>query len=185
MTLARNHCATIPCHAPCHAPIHALSPAAVQAVIRALLLFLLLSGPTALAQHAMHNMAGSADMDLKTMPMNDAVLATAPPQLMLEFPSEVRLVKLALRNAERDLLDIGFRYNPRSGQEFVQALPSLPTSDYYTVEWGTIDQAGTLTRGSFHFAFGADARPPSYYLDQMESMPMMMSPDYRLLGPGN
>ena len=148
-------------------------------------LLLVLAGTPGLAQHAGHGMdAATTDLALHTMPANDAVLAAAPASVMLHFDDEVRLVKLALRNADSGLIDIGFRYSDRADRDFVHALPPLPAADYYTVEWGVIDGDGTLVRGRFHFAFGADARPPSYWLDQQEQMRHIMAPDYRLLGPG-
>lgn len=148
-----------------------------------LAVFLLGAGPT-LAQHAMHNMGdGAAAIDVDTMPPNNAVLASSPDELMLHFGPMVRLVKLAVRDPESGLIDIGFRYDPAPGHEFAQALPDLPREDYYTVEWAIIDRAGTLTKGNFHFAFGPNARPPSYWLDQIEQMRHIMAPDYRLLRP--
>ncbi len=134
-------------------------------------------------QHAMHNMAMDSDVSLETMPANDAVLVNQPEMLMLHFGSMVRLVKLAVKTPGGDLVDIGFRYRPVAGHEFMQSLPSLPEEDYYTVEWAMLDENDALVKGSFYFAFGAEARPPSYYLDQMEQMRHIMAPDYRLLSP--
>lgn len=135
------------------------------------------------AQHAGHTMDNVGDMELNTMPADDAVLASAPRRLMLHFAAEVRLVKLALRNDDSEFIDIGFRYRPGSGHDFSQALPRLATADYYRVEWAAIDGSGVLNKGEFHFSFGADARPPSYWLNQQEEMRHIMAPDYRLLGP--
>lgn len=149
-----------------------------------LLTLLLFGAGPALAQHAMHSMGdGAAAIDVDTMPADDAVLASAPNEVMLHFGPMVRLVKLAVRDPENGLVDIGFRYDPAPGHEFAQTLPELPEEDYYTVEWAIIDRAGTLTKGNFHFAFGPNARPPSYWLDQMEQMRHIMAPDYRLLRP--
>lgn len=158
----------------------------MKSAIYKLALGLLLSGvcsPFLIAQHAMHDMGGAETMGLQSMPADDAVLATAPDHLMLHFASEVRLVKLALRNTENALIDIGFRYDPEPGIEFMKMLPPLPADDYYRVEWAVLDENDTLVRGSFHFAFGRDARPPSYWLEQQDQMQHIMSPDYRLLQP--
>jgi methionine-rich copper-binding protein CopC len=144
---------------------------------------LLVSG--AQAQHTMHNMGGGdSEVSVQTMPADDAVMASQPEMLMLNFGPMVRLVKLAVRTSESDLLDIGFRYSPRAGHEFTQRLPQLQAADYYTVEWAVLDDTESLVKGNFHFAVGPNARPPSYYLNQMEQMPHIMAPDYRLLGPG-
>ena len=139
--------------------------------------------PALQAQHAMHNMGGDPDFAIDTMPPDDAALASQPESLMLHFGPEVRLVKLAVKDPESSLVDIGFRYNPDPGNHFMQSLPDLEPADFYTVEWAVIDPMGTLTRGNFHFSFGADARPPSYWLEQREEMRHIMAPDYRLLGP--
>lgn len=144
---------------------------------------LLISGPTLQAQHAMHNMGGDSDLEVETMPANNAVLGNQPENLMLHFGPMVRLVKLAIRTPESELLDIGFRYNPEAGHEFMHRLPRLQAADYYKVEWAVLDSEDSLIKGDFHFAFGENARPPSYYLDQMEQMQHIMAPDYRLLGP--
>lgn len=144
---------------------------------------LLLFAATTQAQHAMHNMGMDSDVDLETMPPNDAVLASQPEMLMLHFGPMVRLVKLAVKTPDGSLVDIGFRYRPEAGHEFMQSLPSLPSQDFYTVEWAILDAEDTLTKGNFYFAFGSNARPPSYYLDQMEQMQHFMAPDYRLLDP--
>jgi len=149
------------------------------------LLLLSLLASAAHGQHAMHNMGGGDnELGVQTMPGDDAVMATQPDMLMLQFGPMVRLVKLAIRTSDSDLLDIGFRYNPRAGHEFTQRLPELQAADYYTVEWAVLDQEETLVKGNFHFSVGPNARPPSYYLNQMEQMPHIMAPDYRLLGPG-
>lgn len=165
----------------------ALNPALSKG-IRLLLLALLPGGllvSGANAQHAMHSMGGGdSELIQETMPGDDAVMATQPDMLMLHFGPMVRLVKLAVRTSESDLLDIGFRYNPRAGHEFTQPLPELQAADYYTVEWAVLDNQESLVKGNFHFSVGPNARPPSYYLNQMEQMPHIMAPDYRLLGPG-
>ncbi|PCJ28651.1 MAG: hypothetical protein COA96_00255 [SAR86 cluster bacterium] len=150
--------------------------------IRALLvsfLLLFLISPVALAQHEMHNMA--PEVDVETMPASDEVLIVAPKSIMLHFMGDVRLVKFTLRNSEREFLDIDFRYKPMASQRFMQTLPKLGTSDYYSVEWAILDSREQLIKGSFHFSFGEDARAPSYYLDQIKHPDHIMSPDYRLL----
>lgn len=136
-----------------------------------------------MAQHAMHNMGMDSDVGLETMPPDDAVLATQPDRLMLHFAPMVRLVKLAVKTPEGTMVDIGFRYRPVAGHEFMQSLPTLGSEDYYTVEWAILDQNDALVKGSFYFAFGSDAQAPSYYLNQMEQMRHIMAPDYRLLDP--
>lgn len=148
-----------------------------------LLLTILCFSAPAMAQHAMHNMGMETDVGLETMPPDDAVLATQPEMLMLHFGPMVRLVKLALKTPEGELVNIGFRYRPVAGHEFMQSLPALPSEDYYTVEWAILDQDDALVKGNFYFSFGAEAQAPSWYLDQLEQMRHIMAPDYRLLDP--
>ena len=146
----------------------------------AFLLALFLS-PLLQAQHAMHGMDSSGELSVATMPANNEVLATAPQSIMLQFESDMRLVKLVVKDSEGEFVDIGFRYRPLAGMHFMQEVPALAEADYYRVEWAVLDADGKLIKGNFHFSFGKDARPPSYYLDQMEHPQHIMSPDYRLL----
>ena len=97
----------------------------------------------------------------KTSPGDDDVLLLAPELIGLEFPQLVRLVKLTLRNEQRDWVEIGFRYNPRPGQSFEWELPSLDTAIYYTAEWAVLAANEQLVRGAFSFSFGSDAEVPS------------------------
>lgn len=153
---------------------------AAVALVTGLLLALLFSS-AAQAQHEMHNMSGQGNVQVTTMPENNEVLAAAPDSVMLHLQSPMRLVKLVLKDSARDFIDIGFRYQPSTGVHFMQALPPLPQADYYTVEWALLDATGALIKGNFFFSFGSDARPPSYYLEQMEHPQHIMAPDYRLL----
>ncbi len=97
----------------------------------------------------------------ETAPLDDAVLDTAPSQLSLAFPQPVRLVKLTLRNEQRDWVDISFRYNPLANANFVWELPNLQTAAYYTADWAILAANERLVRGSFSFSFGPGAEPPS------------------------
>lgn len=139
---------------------------------------------TAQAQHTpMHGGGHGGTMEAMTMPMDDAVLASAPEQLSLEFEEEVRLVKLTLRQPGNPLLDIGFRYDPSTGQQFTHRIPSLDPAEYYIAEWAVIDEQERVYHGRFHFSFGPDARPPSELIEEMEEMRHIMAPDYRLQDP--
>lgn len=139
------------------------------------------------ASHAQHSMMHSAGNDggivAETMPADDAVLATAPERIMLRFDDDVRLVKLTLRNPQRDMIDIGFRYDPRPDQQFMHPLPSLDSADYYIADWAVINDQERVVHGTFHFAFGPDAQPPSSIMEEMEEMRHIMAPDYRLQDP--
>lgn len=134
------------------------------------------------SQHAMHGMSNMGNATVVTMPADDAVLASSPDHVMLEFENEITLVKLALKDPAGKLIDINFRFDPTPGSQFMQMLPALEQVDFYSVEWAYLDAEGMLVKGNFYFSFGADAQPPSVYLQQMEmDMNMPMAPDYRLL----
>lgn len=111
----------------------------------------------------------------ETSPLNDSVLATAPDQLSLSFPIQVRLVKLVLRNQARDWVDINFRYNPRPNDQYALMLPALPEADYYTADWAILGAEDELIRGSFSFTFGANKEPPSI---QMEAERLLLELRY-------
>lgn len=131
------------------------------------LLSAVLTVPSASAQHEEHaryrasNYGQSITEQTRTSPDDDAVLMEAPQELLLQFPERVRLVKLTLHNETRDWVDIDFRYNPRPGNRFVWALPGLQQTAYYTADWAILGANDELVRGSFSFAFGPDAEPPS------------------------
>ena len=133
------------------------------------------------AQHAMHGMSEMGEAAVQTMPANNAVLASSPDHLMLQFEDEITLVKLAVKNPAGKLVDIGFRFDPKPAMHYMQMLPELEQIDFYSVEWAILKGDGELVKGTFYFSFGPDARPPSYYLEQMDMPAHMMSPDYRLL----
>lgn len=121
----------------------------------------------AFAQHAGHGGYGQSAhsteilSQTETLPNDNAVLPRAPEQLQLQFPHQVRLVKLTLRNEKHDWVDISFRYNPLPDSRFTWQLPGLQTASYYTADWAILGDDDELIRGSFSFAFGPDAEPPS------------------------
>ncbi len=143
--------------------------------------FALLGSTLTLAQHDMHGMSNVAGLKLKTMPANDAVLAKAPSSIMLDFESDVRLVKLALKETRQGEILIDFRYTPSAGKHYLQKLPKLAAANYYKVEWAALKAGGDLVKGSFYFSFGEDAKPASHYMEQMDHQMLVPSPDYRLL----
>ena len=97
----------------------------------------------------------------ETTPADDAVLIEAPEKLNIKFPDEVRLVKLTLRNEERDWVDINFRYSPLVQNAFVLDLPALMPAVYYTADWAILSGNDRLVYGSFSFSFGEEAKRPS------------------------
>lgn len=143
--------------------------------------FISLYSSAVLAQHDMHSMDNAGQDMVTTMPGNNEVLAAAPTEVMLHFEKPKTLVKLVVKDPAANFVDINFRFDPRPSQHFARALPALAPQDYYSVEWAILDDDGALVKGTFYFSFGADAKPPSFYLDQMEHEMHIMAPDYRLL----
>lgn len=97
----------------------------------------------------------------ETSPADDTVLSDAPEHLRLEFPYGVRLVKLTLRNEQRDWVDISFRYDPKLQEMFLWEIPKLNAATYYTADWAILAENDRLVRGSFSFSFGPGAQAPS------------------------
>ena len=102
-------------------------------------------------------------VEAATNPANDEVLEVAPEILSIEFPDAVRLVKFTLRTDTREWVDINFRYRPTAGVRYSLPVPELSDAKYYTAEWAILGINDQLIRGSFSFAFGPDARAPSYH----------------------
>ena len=100
-------------------------------------------------------------IETETAPADDSVLLEAPDQLQLEFPYDVRLVKLTLRNELRDWVDINFRYDPTVQGKFQWNIPELIAATYYTADWAILATNDRLIRGSFSFSFGPEAEAPS------------------------
>lgn len=139
------------------------------------------------AQHGISHGAGgmshSASIMAETFPVDDAVLTDAPQRINLGFDETVRLVKLTLRNPAHDMIDISFRYDPRPREHFMHPLPILSSADYYVVDWAIINEHERLIHGFIRFSFGPDAQQPSTIIGEMEHVPHMMMPDYRVQDP--
>ena len=122
----------------------------------------LAQGPAAI-QGSHHQTLHRLAVEAATNPVNDEVLEVAPEMLSIEFPNAVRLVKFTLRNDTREWIDINFRYRPTAGVRYSLSVPELSGAKYYTAEWAVLGINDQLIRGSFSFAFGPDARAPSYH----------------------
>lgn len=146
--------------------------------------FMLAVAPAAFSQHIMGGGAGASSVEMEPTPSDDQVLASSPEELMLRFSTYVRLVKLTLKAPDQDIVNIGFRYSPEASRVFFWELPELPDADYYTVEWAAIDPTNLVAKGTFNFAFGSDALPPSQVIPQEEELQHVTVPDFRLLNLG-
>ncbi len=156
-----------------------------------LLGFSLLLGSSVIAQpfaSSVHRQAADVTgiaAKTESNPADDAVLGTAPEILNLHFPSAVRLVKLTLRNEQRDWVDISFRYSPGARDSYEWNLPQLGPAIYYTADWAILAANDRLVRGSFSFAFGPDAERPSVIKAAEEALLMQRygDPTIRYVAP--
>tara|TARA_B100000315_G_scaffold88969_1_gene81750 strand:+ start:2836 stop:3426 length:591 start_codon:yes stop_codon:yes gene_type:complete len=157
----------------------------IQIILPAVVLF---CSSMSVAQHSLHSQAADSTgiaAKTETSPLDDSVLDVAPEQFKLLFPSQVRLVKLTLRNEQRDWVDISFRYNPSMAANFVWELPDLQDATYYTTDWAVLTANEQLVKGSFSFAFGPGAEPPSV-IREAEALRLQTrygDPDVRYVDP--
>jgi methionine-rich copper-binding protein CopC len=117
--------------------------------------------PSQIGLSLQHDDITGISIETETAPADDSVLLKAPDQLQLEFPYDVRLVKLTLRNELRDWVDIDFRYDPAIQEKFQWNIPELTPATYYTADWAILATNDRLIRGSFSFSFGPEAEAPS------------------------
>lgn len=117
--------------------------------------------PSQIGLSLQHEDITGISIETETAPADDSVLLEAPDQLQLEFPYDVRLVKLTLRNELRDWVDIDFRYDPTIQEKFQWNIPELTQATYYTADWAILATNDRLIRGSFSFSFGPEAQSPS------------------------
>ena len=150
----------------------------------ALLLGVLLmaTAVAASAQHFSHTYRYTGDVEIDHIPDHDAVLASAPSDLILRFSDFVTLVKLTVKTPDYKNIDIKFRYDPVANRVFIWPLPTLPEAAYYIVDWGVIDPDRQLMQGQFLFSAGPDAQLPSSLVTEDEAEHVML-PDYRLIDP--
>lgn len=131
------------------------------------LLALFVSMKSVDAQHPGHGgpqfgvSASAAGIEAETVPADDSVLSSSPTQVLLNFNQPVRLVKLVIYSHQRDWVDIGFRYQPRSLSTYAWPVPALLPADYYSVNWAILEANNRLVKGSFSFSFGSGAETPS------------------------
>ncbi len=129
---------------------------------------------------------GGLAANTDTRPADDAVLDIAPGELSMNFPSDVRLVKLTLHDDNRSWVEINFRYSPGPRRNFVWELPELPPAVYYTADWAILSARDQLIRGSFSFAFGPGAQAPSLIREAEELFLQQRAgtdPDTRYVAP--
>lgn len=136
--------------------------------------------PQAQAQHSTHTYRYTGSVEVEHIPDHDEIVPSLPDNLILRFTDHVALVKLVVKTAEEQLVNINFRYNPVPDRVFIWPLPALPASAWYSVDWGVIDRENKLMSGQFLFSAGADAKKPSELIPEVDEDHIMV-PDYRLL----
>lgn len=136
--------------------------------------------PQAQAQHSTHTYRYTGSVEVEHIPDHDEIVPSLPDNLILRFTDHVALVKLVVKTAEEQLVNINFRYNPVPDRVFIWPLPALPASAWYSVDWGVIDRENKLMSGQFLFSAGADAKKPSELIPEVDEEHIMV-PDYRLL----
>jgi methionine-rich copper-binding protein CopC len=141
--------------------------------------------PTGHAHYQQTSLGEAITAQTQTEPDDDAVLEQAPDNLQLLFPRRVRLVKLTLHSAAHDWVDIDFRYDPQPDSSFRWRLPGLAQAEFYTADWAILGDDDQLIRGSFSFAFGPDAEPPSVARQARELLLQQRygDPDIRYVAP--
>ncbi len=165
---------------PCFLTVPLLYPAVHRKLlILTFLLLALLGSELAQAQHS-HGRRNTVELSYESMPVHDAVLGTAPENLILRFGEYVRLVKLTLKAEDRDVVDLGFQYRPDASRVFIQDVPALAPATYYTAEWAAINMDNVMVSGFFCFSFGPGAVVPTSVIP-VDDMRHIMVPDYRLL----
>ena len=123
--------------------------------------------PSSLIQHA--DITGIV-AKTETNPADDEILEASPKFLTLQFPKAVRLVKLTLRNEEREWVNINFRYSPFARESYEWGLPFLEPAVYYTADWAILVSNDRLVKGSFSFSFGPEAKRPSWIKAEEEAL---------------
>lgn len=155
-------------------------PGYTLALMQTLLLATMFVVTEVQAQHSTHTYRYTGDVEVEHIPDHDEVVPRLPDNLILRFTDHVALVKLVVKTAEEQQINIDFRYNPVPDRVFIWPLPALPASAWYSVDWGVIDRENKLMSGQFLFAAGADAKKPSEIIPQTDEEHIMV-PDYRLL----
>ncbi|MBR9791204.1 MAG: copper resistance protein CopC [Gammaproteobacteria bacterium] len=92
-----------------------------------------------------------AHTSLKTsMPKNNAMLMSSPPQLSVVFTEPVRLAKLTLNSQNGEPVDFNFSPSMESSTFFNYDLPTLSPGNY-TAQWMLLGEDGHKMDGSFDF----------------------------------
>lgn len=90
-----------------------------------------------------------SDVDA-TVPENGAVLAEAPPRIVLTFVKRIRLTRLRLSHGDSPAVDIDLGRETSFATRFVVPLPDMG-SGLYRIEWRGLSGDGHVMRDAFAF----------------------------------
>ena len=85
-----------------------------------------------------------------SMPKNNAMLMSSPPQLSVVFTEPVRLAKFTLNSQNGEPVDFNFSPSMESSTFFNYDLPTLSPGNY-TAQWMLLGEDGHKMDGSFDF----------------------------------
>lgn len=99
---------------------------------------------------------GFAHTSLKeSLPKNNAMLMSSPPQLSVTFAEPVRLAKLSLHTKNGEAVSFGFAPTTNANSTFSFELPLL-SPDTYVAEWMLLGEDGHKMDGKFTFMVHAN-----------------------------
>ncbi|WP_157230774.1 copper resistance CopC family protein [Kiloniella laminariae] len=84
-------------------------------------------------------------------PADQAILAAAPEQITLTFPSPVRITSMKLETPAGELIPLGGEQNNEPTSIISAPLPHLEAGTYQ-IDWRGLASDGHPTKGSFSFS---------------------------------
>ena len=85
-----------------------------------------------------------------SIPKNNAMLMSSPPQLSVSVTETVRLAKLSLNGQNSEPVSFGFKPTMEPSTSFDYELPVLSPGNY-TAQWMLLGEDGHKMEGSFTF----------------------------------
>lgn len=85
-----------------------------------------------------------------TTPANEAIIAAAPTELMLDFKGEVRLTKVSMTHPPHKSVDLNLNGNKGFISDFAVPMEGMGNGAY-VIEWRGLGKDGHPMKGSFTF----------------------------------
>jgi methionine-rich copper-binding protein CopC len=85
-----------------------------------------------------------------TTPANEATIAAAPTELMLDFKGEVRLTKVSMTHAPHDSIDLDLSSNKGFITDYSVPMEGMGNGAY-VIDWRGLGKDGHPMKGSFTF----------------------------------